>query len=291
MTGAVAAGDWIAEAAGALKAAGVDDGRRGARILLADALAVDPASLFARPETTASAAQAKAAEAALRRRLAGEPLARILGRREFWSLEFHLNAATLDPRADTETVVEAGLDLVRDIERPTILDLGVGSGCILLAILSERTDAVGVGVDYAPAAVAQARVNAETLGLARRAAFVAGDWATACASERFDLVVSNPPYIAEAEGPAPDAATRRFDPPLALWGGPDGLDAYREILPDLARLLRPGGAAALEVGAGQADQVAAIADAAGLASPERRQDLAGIDRCLVFRPEKIADAR
>ena len=216
------------------------------------------------------------------RRADGEPVARILGRREFWGLPFALAPATLEPRPDTETVVEAALGLVRGAGgAASILDLGTGSGCLLLALLSELPDAAGVGVDRSPAAAAAARRNARSLGLGDRARFVAGDWAEAI-SGRFDLVVSNPPYIATEHIEALAPEVRRHDPALALDGGADGLDAYRAIVADLPRLLAPSGVAVLELGAGQRDAVAGLARAAGLVVIGSNPDLAGTPRALAL---------
>ncbi len=276
------AGAWIALAAARLSASGVDRARAEARALLAAAAGVDPGRLFAYPEMAIAGANAAAADALLARRAAGEPLSRILGEREFWSLQFRLGPDVLDPRADTEIVVEAALALLADRKAPQVLDLGLGSGCILAALLSERQDAIGVGVDRSLGAIGVARDNLRRLGLAGRAAVFVGDWGSALAPGLFDLIVANPPYIAETDGPAPDAATEGFDPPLALWAGPDGLAAYRRILPDLPRLLAPGGAAVLEIGVAQRAAVEALGEAAGLRLIASRADLAGHMRALAF---------
>jgi release factor glutamine methyltransferase len=218
----------------------------------------------------------------LLRRAAREPLALITGRREFWSLPFAVSPATLIPRADSETLLEAALALFRDrgsVAR--ILDLGTGTGCLLLAALTEFPAAFGVGVDLAPEAARLAAGNAATLGLAARAAFLVGDWA-APLDGRFDLILCNPPYIEAAAIPTLMQDVWQYEPPSALDGGPDGLDAYRRIIPALADLLSPSGAAVLEVGQGQAEMVAAAAQGAGLVAAPRA-DLAGIPRALVLR--------
>jgi len=285
---AATVGDWIDAAARCLAAAGVDRARSEARALLALALDRDATELFARPEAPLGPDKTAGADALLRRRAAGEPFGRIAGRREFWSLEFGLGPDVLEPRPDTEAVVQAALDRLPADRPARVLDLGVGSGCILLSVLSERPAATGVGVDRAAGAVRVARANAGRYDLQARARFLVGDWGAALAGGRFDLVVSNPPYVAEdpKAGPGaesrPDPATLAHDPALALWGGADGLDAYRAILPDVARLLAPGGAAAFEVGAGQADAVEALGAAAGLRAVGRAADLAGRPRCIVF---------
>lgn len=212
------------------------------------------------------------------RRVAREPLAYILGWQEFWSLRFRVSPATLIPRPDSETLIEAALAARPDgIGR--VLDLGTGTGCLLLAALSEMPAAWGLGVDRSPAAAALARDNAGTLGLGRRCAMMVADWAAPIAG-RFDLVLSNPPYIESATvaGLMPEVAL--YEPGSALDGGADGLDAYRTIIGSLNRLLATGGLAVLEVGVGQHGAVCALAAAAGFGSVGMRADLAGIVRAV-----------
>lgn len=221
------------------------------------------------------------------RRLAGEPLSRILGWREFWSLTLALSPDTLDPRPDTETLVDAGLDALAAVGdgfgRPLrLLDLGTGTGCVLLALLTERPEAIGLGVDIAPGAVITARANARALGLEGRALFVVGDW-TAAVRGPFDLVVSNPPYIPTGDLAGLDRAVRAHDPRRALDGGPDGLAAYRRLAAGVPPVLAPGAALAVEVGIGQAEAVATLFAAAGLTVEAIRPDLAGIPRCVTAR--------
>lgn len=249
--------------------------------MLAAALDVRPERLFAYPETPVSEAANLAAAAMAARRMAGEPLGRILGYREFWSLCFALGPDVLEPRPDTEILVGVALDLAPKASSARVLDLGAGSGCILLALLSERPDASGVGVDRSAGAVRMARANAQALGLDSRAAFLVGDWGNALGNGQFDLIVANPPYVPEGDARL-DAAARDHDPAAALYGGVDGLDAYRTILPDMARLTTPAGAIAVEIGAGQADAVARLGEAVGLAIKRQETDLAGHVRCLVF---------
>jgi release factor glutamine methyltransferase len=221
------------------------------------------------------------------RRLAGEPIDRVLGRRGFWTLDLCVTPAVLSPRSDTETVVRAALRHAPDAD--TILDLGTGSGAILLALLAELAEAAGVGVDLSGAALDVARANASRNGLADRAAFLQGGW-DAAIGRRFDLVVSNPPYIPTAEIVGLDREVRDHDPHMALDGGADGLTCYREIVLLLPRLLTPGGIAVLEIGFGQGDAVAALAEAAGLAVVETRPDLGGAPRAVVaaLRQERSA---
>jgi release factor glutamine methyltransferase len=273
----------LAAAAAALAVAGFEEPRRRARRILAAALDLSPAVVVAHPERALSAPEADRVRAVLDRVLAHEPLSRILGHREFWGLYFALNRDTLDPRPETETVVEAVLRRLPDRRAPLhLLDLGTGSGAILLALLSECPAARGLGIDIAPGAAAAARDNAVALGILLRANFVVGDWAAAAAG-RFDAVVANPPYIATGAlaGLPPEVA--RWDPARALDGGADGLGAYRAIAADLPRLLLPGGLFACEIGEGQEAAVMAILAAAGLAVDAVEPDLAGIARVVVAR--------
>lgn len=274
-------GAALDEAAGKLAAAGLDEPRRRARRLVAAALALSATEVFAYPERPLAVAEAARVAEFLRRTLAHEPLSRVLGKREFWGLELRLSPDVLDPRPETETVVEAVLARLADRARAyRILDLGTGSGCLLLALLSELPKARGVGVDRAEGAAATACGNALALGLAGRAGFVVGDWAAALAG-RFDIVVANPPYIASDAIDALPPEVRDFDPRRALDGGPDGLDAYREIAAGLPRLLGPDGIFAGELGAGQHEAVAAILAAEGLQVAGFADDLAGIARCVI----------
>lgn len=221
-------------------------------------------------------------EPLLARRLARTPLALILGHREFWSLDFAVSPATLVPRPESETLIEAALAAFEGRQQPRmILDLGTGTGCLLLAALSEFSTAFGVGVDRVPAAASLAAHNAVTLRLADRAAFICGNWAAAL-DGRFDLVLCNPPYIPTSDlaGLMPEVADH--EPRAALDGGPDGSAAYRQLIPELPRLLTEAGIAIFELGSGQADTVSGIAEQAGFAS-ESRNDLAGHARALVLR--------
>jgi release factor glutamine methyltransferase len=273
----------LRDAESRLAAAGIDNARLDGRLLVAAALGLEPDALRLGADRALTADEARRVEAHLSRRLAREPVSRILGRREFWSLDFRVTPAVLDPRPDSETLVEAALALFPERDAPLrILDLGTGSGCLLLAVLHERPGATGLGVDASAAALAVAADNARHLGLAARAAFRGGDWGRGL-DERFDLILCNPPYVAEAERATLAPEVARHDPPAALFAGPDGLDAYRALLPDLPRLFAPGGAALFEIGASQAAAVAAIARGAGLAVVSVRADLAGRDRCVILR--------
>lgn len=217
-------------------------------------------------------------EVLLARRARREPIALILGRQGFWSLNFEVSADTLIPRADSETVVEAAL--AGRAAPGRVLDLGTGTGCLLLSVLSERPGAFGIGVDRSAAAAALAARNARALGLGGRAAMLCGDWGAALAGG-FDVVLSNPPYIAghEIADLMPEVAA--FEPKSALDGGADGLDAYRVLLAQLHRLLAPGGLAVFELGIGQAGPVGALATAAGFRTGLRK-DLGGVERAMTM---------
>jgi release factor glutamine methyltransferase len=265
-----------------LRTRGIASPELDARILIGHVLGLEHGALAADGNRRISAEEEQAIAVLVQRRLAHEPVARILGFKEFWSLKLLLNDATLVPRPETETVVEAALAAVAAHHRALrIADLGAGSGAILLALLSDLPDAFGVGIDLDPAALAVARANGQRLGLAR-AAFVACDMAAALRGP-FDLIVSNPPYIASADIATLPPEVRLFDPRHALDGGPDGLDCYRAIAAAAPALLAPGGALVVELGAGQAEPVSALFAAAGLAPATPRADLNGVARALVTR--------
>ncbi len=283
-----AAGTTRAEAFGlvrrAFAEACLDSAARDARILLSEALGVDAAALAMSPDEPLGAAGAEHLLDHVARRLAHEPVARILGQQEFWGLPFWLSPETLVPRPDTETVVEAALAAIPDrCALLRILDLGTGSGCLLVALLHELPDAYGIGVDRSPAALATARHNARRNGVAERAGFVAGDWGAAL-GPAFELIVANPPYIATGAIAALAPEVRDHDPAGALDGGPDGLDAYRSILADAGRLLAGEGRLVVEIGFDQEVAVRAIAATAGLAIERVAQDLGGHARAVVLRP-------
>ena len=281
LTRAATVGEVLDACAAGLAAAGVDEPRRQARRIFVAALGLSPAEVFAHPQRMLDREEQARIAAITRRVAAREPLSRIAGRREFWGLDFVLSPDTLDPRPETETVVEAVLARFSDRDKPyRFLDLGTGSGCLLLALLCEFPKASGIGVDLAPGAAITARHNAARLGLAERAFFIAGDWGAALAGG-FDAVVANPPYIAAAELAGLMPEVRDHDPRRALDGGSDGLGAYRAIAPDLARLLMPGGLFAAEIGLGQADSVVEIIRAGGLAVERVAPDVAGIARVVL----------
>lgn len=273
--------DCIAAGARRLAAAGIPAPRREARLILAHVLGAEPFALMGYPERVVT--DVSGYEALIGRRAAREPLSHLTGRREFWSLDFEVTPATLDPRADSETLVEAALNAVPDADAAlSVLDLGTGTGCLLLALLSERPIAAGLGVDIDPAAVVVARRNAARLGLAGRAHFAVGNWGEALTGP-FDLVMANPPYVQAAEIPGLEREVAEYEPRRALDGGPDGLDAYRALTGDIARLVAPRGTAVLEFGLGQGDDVAALMASAGLVADGFVHDLSGHRRCVVCR--------
>jgi len=222
---------------------------------------------------------------AVRRRAAREPLSRIVGRRDFWNFSFRIDRHVLDPRPESETLVAGALDALPAARRGQalrVLDLGVGSGCLLLSLLAELPRATGVGVDTSAAALAAARRNAEAFGLAGRCAWVCGNWADAV-DGRFDVVLCNPPYVRTADIRDLQPEVRDAEPRLALDGGPDGLDAYRRLAPALPGVLAPGGTLCLEIGAEQAVAVGQLLRQAGFSRLAFAEDLDGRDRCVILR--------
>lgn len=269
----------------ALTAAGIDNVRFEARLLLSRASGLSTEALVSHGRDEAPAASIEAVRGLTARRVLREPMAYILGEREFWGLPFKVTPDVLVPRPDSETVIEAALSLMPDRAWPwRVLDLGVGSGCLLLTLLREYPNARGTGIDASPAALAVAQENAERLGVAARARLLAGDWRAPGWVERlggpFDLVVSNPPYIASADiaGLMPEVA--RYEPKLALDGGEDGLDPYRRIAVAGQQLVTAGGWLIVEGGDGQASDITGILSAAGLRPAAPWKDLAGIDRVI-----------
>lgn len=262
-----------------LEAAGVDSPVFDARLLVEAGAGVSRLDIITDPRRELTEEQVANALALADRRAAREPVAHITGMRHFWKQELSVSPDVLIPRPETEYVVEAALERLPFSHPARVLDLGVGSGAILFAILCDRPLCTGLGVDLSADALAIAMANAARLGLGERVSFIQSDWAERV-NGLFDVVVSNPPYIAsvELEKLAPEVA--RFEPRLALDGGDDGLDAYRAILPSLANVLRPGGAFALEIGMGQKEAVVAMAVAAGLADVAHRDDLAGVARVV-----------
>jgi release factor glutamine methyltransferase len=270
-----------------LRSDGVTSAELDARLLVGAALGLDLTGMITAAGHLLTLEQTRRLEEFTERRLAGEPVARILGVKEFWGLPLQLSPATLVPRPDTETVVELAIEVWRDqrhfMETRRIADIGTGSGAILLALLSELPEAYGIGTDTSLMALQTASRNANLLGFSHRAAFVACNYASTL-SGMFDLIVSNPPYIRSADIAGLDREVREYDPSGALDGGADGLDAYRAIVPEAARLLAPGGTLIVEAGRGQSGPIADLMSASGLTSERSpKADLAGIPRAVAGR--------
>ena len=263
--------------AAARLAAASDTPRLDAELLMAHALGVERAALLLDPSRFAVPA---GFAALVERRLAHEPVAYIVGSRDFWTIRLSVGPGVLIPRPDSETLIEAAVDHLGTEGPKRVLDLGTGPGTLLLAALAEWPKASGVGVDASEEALGYARGNAAALGFAERVEFRRGDWGEGVA-EAFDLILCNPPYIAASEALMPDVADH--EPAAALFAGDDGLADYRRIIPGLPPLLAPGGVAVLEIGATQHKLVGSLAEAAGFAS-QCRQDLAGRDRALLLTP-------
>jgi release factor glutamine methyltransferase len=270
-----------------LKSNSIESAELDARLLVGHALKLDLTGLITSAQRPLTEIESAQLDDFVRRRLAGEPVARILGGKEFWGLPLQLSPATLVPRPDTETVVELALELLRadgPANRPLrIADLGTGSGAILLALLSELPNALGFGTDISELALQTAAANAVSTGLAARATFIAGDY-TAGLSGLFDLIVSNPPYIRAADISGLAVEVREYAPRVALDGGADGLDAYRALIPQAASLLAPGAILVVEAGEGQSGPINTLMTIAGLApTGAPKSDLAGIPRAVAGR--------
>jgi release factor glutamine methyltransferase len=265
------------------KVAGIENPAREARVSLCAASGITPVALIVEPREPLGSAAWKVQEVA-ERRATGEPLSRIVGKREFWGLSFAITPHVLDPRPETETIVEAALSILSDRreDKLNILDLGVGSGALLCALLTEFGAARGIGVDISADAAEVAQGNLNGCGLSFRAEIRVGDW-TSGLDGRFDLIVSNPPYIPTADLAGLPREVRDFDPWLALDGGIDGLAAYRRILTESRRILAPRGWLLAELGVGQAAKVTAIANQCGFTDCVTYQDLAGADRVVAMR--------
>jgi len=267
-----------------LDAAGVSGSKLDARLLLRHATGLTVERIVGYPERPLSREESERFESLLSRRIAREPLSQIVGRREFWSLPFIVTSDTLTPRPETEILVEAALSCLPGRNASyRLLDLGTGTGCLLLALLSELPESTGVGVERSARAAYVARENARELGLTSRALIAVGDW-DACVDGCFDLVVSNPPYLPDSSIVGLEPEVARYEPRMALAGGPDGLACYRVLAPALARRLGANSLAILEIGAGQANDVEKIFAAVGIFTVKRCWDLAGIERCLIMTP-------
>lgn len=265
-----------------LSAVGVDNPRMDARLLLCHSACLELANIIVDPNVVLADECFRKFETLVERREKREPVSHLIGEREFWSLPFIVTADVLDPRPASETLIEAALDHVRDRSEPvSVLDLGTGSGCLLIAVLSELPGARGVGVDTSEAALVIARRNAEKNLVDDCTTFVSSSWGRSV-SGSFDLILSNPPYISESERGDLEPEVAMYEPASALFAGKDGLSAYREVAPDILRLLNPDGVAAIECGRDQMTTVIEIFDDAGLRHVETRCDLDGIERSGIF---------
>ncbi len=264
--------------------AGIDTAELDARLFAEAAFEMDRLELVNREREAVPAKQLKALEAFAARRLKGEPVVRILGEKEFWGLSFKLNAATLVPRPETELLVERGLEVIGALNSPRVLDLGTGTGCIPIALLTEYSDISAVAVDLSAEALEMARFNANRHGVGSRFTTLKGSWFDPLEpGERFDLITSNPPYIESSVIAGLMPEVREHDPRLALDGGPDGLAAYRAIAAEAGLFLKADGVLLLEIGSGQGHAVSDIFVGAGFAEVDVVPDLAGLDRMVVAR--------
>ncbi len=275
-------GEALAEIAGLLKEAGIEGAIGEARLLISESLGLSVEKVLGYPEISIQLEQSKRLKGLTVRRVAREPMSHILGHREFWSLDFKVTADTLTPRPDSETLVEAVLERVKNKNAPlSLLDLGTGTGCLLLSLLHELPNAQGVGIDKSPAALAVAEENAVCLDLKDRAEFKRSNWFSNVEG-RFDIVISNPPYIKTGDLASLEPEVARYEPEIALTAGDDGLDDYAKIIEGLGDVLALGGFAAFELGMGQTETVSELAGAKGWLIADVKKDLGGIERCLVI---------
>lgn len=263
-----------------LKNAGIESPVIDARLLLEAAAGVSRTDIVTDPYREIAADQAATLDDYLARRVAREPVSHILGRKGFWKILLNVNRDVLTPRPDSEVIVDLVLKSIPEGRKFDILDLGVGSGAIILAILAERPAARGVGIELSPEALAVARENAANLGLDGRIALLRGDWTSGLADESFEVVVANPPYIRSSEIETLEPEVKDYEPRLALDGGADGLDAYRVLVDQILRVLKPGGAFHVEIGHDQSKEVEALFKAAGALMVETTRDLADKDRVV-----------
>lgn len=268
-----------------LKDARIDSPAIDARLLLEAATGASRLDILSDPYRLVSVEQAEMLDGFIARRLRREPVSRILGRKGFWKIMLNVTPDVLSPRPDTETILDVVMLAFEPTQAFSVIDLGTGSGAILLAALSERPGATGVGTDISTEALAVARENAANLGLDGRATFLRTEWAAGFADHSFDLVVSNPPYIPSGDIDGLDPEVKDHDPLLALDGGPDGLQAYRDLAPEIARILKPGGTFAVEIGWDQGAAVKALFEAAGLTDVKVVKDLGDRDRVVTNGPD------
>ena len=279
------------EARNQLDAAGLPSPVIDARLLLEAATGASRADIVGDPYRALTDEQQSTLDSYLDRRLHREPVAHILGRKGFWKIMLSVTPGVLTPRPDTETILDVVLPAFPEKMAFTMLDLGVGSGAILLAILAERPAAKGLGIDISEEALAVARENAANLGLAGRVALLRGDWTAGLATSTFDLVVANPPYIASAVIETLEPEVRDHEPRLALDGGPDGLDAYRLLAPEILRVLKPGGTFAVEIGFDQKISVEALFMAAGAQGVRTQLDIGNLDRVVTGTKNPLETAQ
>lgn len=275
---------WKAATA-ALKAAGIDSPSIDARLLMEVAAGASRADILTDPYRVLTDAQQAALDDFVARRLKREPVSRILGKKGFWKIMLNVTPDVLSPRPDTEAILDVVMLAYPPHQAFQMVDLGTGSGAILLAILAERAGATGLGTDISFEALAVARDNAGSLGLDRRCDFLRTEWAAGMADHSFDLVVSNPPYIPSDDIDGLDPEVRDHDPRLALDGGPDGLEAYRQLAPEIMRIMKPGGVFAVEIGWDQGPQVKALFEAAGFTDVIVVKDLSDRDRVVTNGPD------
>lgn len=274
--------EFMTVATDKLVAANIENPETDIRLLVQHALGISHAKFVSSLNRVLTDAEVKTLDGTITRRSQREPVSRIIGSRGFWKSEFKITSQTLDPRPDSETLIEAALKYA-DASPETILDLGTGSGCLLLSLLQEYPKARGLGLDISEEAAATARENAAALKLDTRAEFIAADWNEWQASAPFDLVISNPPYIALEEIAGLEPEVTRYDPMTALVGGDDGLECYRSIAALLPRAAKKGGLVVLEIGHTQADAVKSILALSGIAVIQTLTDLGGSDRAVVAR--------
>jgi release factor glutamine methyltransferase len=272
-----------------LKAAGVDSPVIDARLLLEAAADATRADLLNDPYRTLDADQTRTLEDYVARRCRREPVSHILGRKGFWKIMVGVNSDVLTPRPETEVIVDHALRAFEEHQAFDLLDLGVGSGAIALAILAERPAARGLGVDISEDALAVARENAANLGLASRLALLRGDWTAGLQDDGFQLVVANPPYIPSRDIESLDPEVRDHEPRLALDGGEDGLDAYRALAPEIVRVLKPGGLMLVEIGYDQGESVPPLFRAAGAEGVEVLKDLSDRHRVVIGRKKILGN--
>jgi release factor glutamine methyltransferase len=282
----------LGEAVSTLEGAGIASARLDASLLLAHVLDTSREQLVLWPDRSLHPDEIAAFLAFVARRSQCEPIAYILGKKEFWGLDFYVTSDTLIPRPDSETLIEAALKRVRSrttrtqAKPVTLLDIGTGTGCLLIALLKELPESRGTGIDNSERALQVAKENAKRHGVEKRAEFIQSHWCDALHGT-FDLILSNPPYITEADMSTLMPDVVRFEPRSALVAGASGLDTYRALAPQVAARLNPGGTVLFEVGQGQAAQVTELLEKAGLETDEPEKDLAGIERCVIARKTSL----